>query len=907
MTHAYSAIQVINTPQHLCIHQLLEHHAKRTPHAPAIAAPGRSPLTYGRLWGHIEKVTRALHARGLGPNDRIGLVLPNGPEMAVAFLATAAAASCAPLNPAYSADEFDFYLSDLCAKALILQAGIDSPARSIAQARGISIIELLPEFEAEAGLFALGAETKMRTTHRRLAQPNDVALVLHTAGTTSRPKLVPLTHGNICTSAHNIRVALELVESDRCLNMMPLFHGHGLTAAMLSSLVAGASIVCTAGFSTAQFFEWLAEFRPTWYTAVSAIHQAILERATLHHETIARCPLRFLRAGSASIPPKVVTELERVFHAPMVVAYGMTESSSQITCTPLPPRERKPGSVGVAMGTEVSIMDEAGILLPAGATGEIVIRGASVFQGYENNPMANESAFMHGWFRTGDQGHLDTDGYLFITGRLKEIINRGGEKVSPSEVEEVLREHPAVAEVTAFAMPHAHLGEDVAAAIVLRENASTTGMEIRAFAGARLAAFKVPRQIVFVGEIPKSAIGKVSRIGLAARLGHPAPGRTQPKVRAGFTGPRTPIEAELAGIWSKVLGLERVDIHDDFFELGGHSLQAVNLFAQIERVFGKNLPPPTLFQASTLEQLANLLSQEDQSTLWSSLVAVQSGGSKSPFFCVHAHGGHILVFKDLAYYLGADQPFYGLQAQGLNGKDAPHSCIEDMAADYIQEVRTVQPEGPYFLGGYCFGGMVAFEMAQQLHAQGQKVALLVLLDAYAPGYPQLLPWVLRVTQRVAYHLWRWARRVKQRVAYHLGNLGQLGPTAKLNYVLEKARNIKTRFETGIKVVNKSDLGIEDPVLHALRDVQEANMQASTHYVPRVYPARITLFRPSKQPIEYHHNSQMGWAELAGGGLEIYEISGHHHSIIVEPHVRLLAKQLSACLHKAQTIEPARVG
>lgn len=882
----------MNTPQHLCIHQLLEAQAERTPNGLAILAHGRAPLTYGRLRTHIHDVVQKLNAMGFSRNDRIALILPNGPEMAVAFLAVASTATCAPLNPTYNANELDSSLAGLHAKALIMQAGMDSPMRAIADARGIRIIELAPALDAEVGLFTITGEAQVSAAYNGLAQPEDVALLLHTAGTTSRPKVVPLTHANISTASHNLRVAFQLVESDRCLNVLPLFHTHALLTTLLTSLVAGASLVCTSGFDVSKFFAWMEEFRPTWYTAVPTIHHAILTCASLHREIIARCPLRFIRSASASLPPQMLAELERVFNTHVIETYGMTEASGSVTCNPPPLGKRKINSVGIAVGPEIAVADEVGTVLPVGETGEIIVRGASVFQGYDNNPAANASGFRNGWFRTGDQGYLDHDGYLFVTGRLKEIINRGGENISPREVEEVLMEHPAVAQVVAFAMPHAQLGEEVAAAIVLLKDTSATGREIRAFAAARLADFKVPRQFVFVNEIPKGPTGKVQRIGLAAKLGVMLPNQGQIEDKAGYTAPRTPLEAELARIWAQVLGIERVGIHNDFFDLGGHSLQAVSLFVQIEKVFGKNLPLPTLFQAPTIEQLASVLCQEGWSPSWSPLVAIQPSGSKPPFFCVHAHGGHVLVFKELAHLLGSDQPFYGLQAQGLDGKQLRQSRIEDMAANYIQEMRTVQLKGPYFLGGYCFGGQVAFEIAQQLYTQGEKVALLALLDAYAPGYPKLLPWILRC---------------KERATYHWGNLLRLGPHDRLNYILEKVRIIETRLGTRIKTTSQSSRGFEDPIPRSLREVQEANLQASSYYVPKVYPAKLIVFRPSKQPVEYLHDLQMGWGALAAGGIEVHEVPGIHQSIIVEPRVRVLAEQLRACLQKAQTTDLIKGG
>jgi len=792
---------------------------------------------------------------GMGRNDRVAIVLPNGPEMAVAFVAVAAGATSAPLNPAYRANEFDFYLSDLKAKALIIQSGMDSPAIAVAHARGIPIIELLPALEAEAGIFTLRGDKRSRTARNGFAQPNDVALVLHTSGTTSRPKIVPLTQTNICTSAHNIRVALELVDSDRCLNVMPLFHIHGLMAATLSSLATGASVVCTPGFDASKFFGWLEAFRPTWYTAVPTMHQAILERAASNRHIIARCPLRFIRSCSASLPPKSMAELEGVFNAPVIESYGMTEAAHQMASNPLPPRQRKPGSVGVAAGPEVAIMDEAGNLLPAGETGEIVIRGANVTRGYENNPAANESAFTNGWFRTGDQGYMDANGYFYITGRLKEIINRGGEKIAPREVDEALIDHPAVAQAVTFAVPHATLSEDVAAAVVLRENASVTERELREFAFARLADYKVPSQVVIVDEIPKGPTGKLQRIGLAEKLAK--------KLKAAFVAPRNAVESTLARIWAEALGLDHVGVHDNFFAMGGDSLLAARVISRIRTAFHVEVPLPTIFQAPTIEQLASLLVERGWSVPRDSLVLLRDGGSKPPVFCLPGNLGNVFTdLDDLARHLDPDQPVYGLQ----DGVHNP-SKVEAIAAHYIDEIRVVQPQGPYFLIGVCSGGAVAFEMAQQLQVQGQQVALLALVEPTPPLVPGLRAYFNPLVSML--------RRVVQRSGHHSRNLLQRSSA-------EQGAYIRLR----LKVI--------------------ANQWALRRYTPQPYPGPMHLFLTSES-LRSSPAPRLGWRELAAGGAKVHEISGTHDAITrthdaipEECHMQALAEQLRACIDDALT-------
>jgi len=584
-----------------CLPHILEHQAQRIAQATAILAPGRAPLTYARLYQHVRETQQKLRAMGIGRHDRVAVALPSGAESAVAILAVAASATCAPVNPAYQAEELDRYFADLRPDALLIQAGIDSPARRVALSRGLRVCELSAVPQAAAGIFTLGGECTDAAADEPVSAEH-VAVVLPTSGTTSRPKLVPQTHGNICASAFGSVAALALTESDRCLNVVPLFHGHGLHATVLASLAAGASVVCTPEFDVRNFYSWLAAFQPTWYSAVPTVHQAIVAQAPLNRERIAGHRLRFIRSSSAPLPPRLFAELGQAFAAPVIEYYGMAEvAAAPIACNPLPPRQRKAGSVGVRACLDVAIMDEEGALQPDGATGEIVVRGPSVVSGYAGNPMATGDAFVDGWCKTGDLGYFDADGYLFIVGRASEVINRGGDKVAPREVDEVLLDHPAVAEAVTFATRHPTLGEDVAAAIVLRPNAKATATDVRQFAGARLAPFKVPRRVLFVRQIPKGPTGKVKRIGLAAELGL----ATGPASAA--IAPRTPIEKVLAQCWAEVLGLEQVGIHDDFFVLGGDSLMAAHLLTAINEKLHVEIEISRFFDEPTIAETARYI------------------------------------------------------------------------------------------------------------------------------------------------------------------------------------------------------------------------------------------------------------------------------------------------------------
>ncbi|MGC3936821.1 acyl--CoA ligase [Roseobacter sp. EG26] len=500
------------------VHSLISDHDRT---GLAIGAPDRAWMTYGCLRDLSSEVATSLNGMGIAKADRVAIVLPNGPEMAAAFVAVAQVATTAPLNPAYREEEYEFYLGDLGAKAIIVTEEYSGAALVVAQKLGMIIIRLRVPVGAPAGYFNLSSESA-GIAEKKEIQHDDVALILHTSGTTSRPKIVPLLQANVAASADHVRMSLNLAATDRCLNVMPLFHIHGLIAAVLASLAAGASVWCAPGFDALRFFGWMKSAQPTWYTAVPTMHQAILARAGRNEDVIRQTSLRFLRSSSASLPAQVMLALNETFNAPVIEGYGMTEAAHQMASNPLDPGAQKPGAVGVEAGPMVRIAHEVENHLIDG-TGEVVISGPNVTPGYEGNPEANEKSFFqaegHRWFRTGDQGAFDEDGYLVLTGRLKEIINRGGEKISPLEVDGVLLDHPAIAQVVTFALPHPKLGEDVAAAVVLHEGQTASEQDIRNFAAKRIADFKVPRKVIVMEEIPKGATGKMQRIGLAEKLG----------------------------------------------------------------------------------------------------------------------------------------------------------------------------------------------------------------------------------------------------------------------------------------------------------------------------------------------------------------------------------------------------
>ena len=472
-------------------------------------------LSYGEFKIFNEKISRQLAATNVKNSDRAAIVLPNGPLMASSFLSISSYMSAAPLNPSYKQEEFEFYLDDLKPKFLLVEPNSKSLAVIAAKNLNIPVFEMKISDNQPLGTFELfDKETNYKN-------PNDYdeALVLHTSGTTSRPKIVPLSNLNIFTSAVNISKSLKLTADDHCLNIMPLFHIHGLIAVLSASAKVGASVCASNGFNALKFLDLAETQNISWYSGVPTMHQAILLRAQKNSDKAKKLNLRFIRSSSASLPPAIFEQLNDTFQTPVIEAYGMTEATHQMASNPLPPAIQKPGLVGMPAGPEICIMNDKNEKLSQGEIGEICIKGDNVTNGYENNPEANKQSFVNDWFRTGDEGFFDEDGYLKISGRLKEIINKGGEKISPLEVDNILMDFPPIDQALCFGYKDKMLGEDIAVAIKLKENKSCTEDDIKSYANEKLAKFKIPKKIFIVEDIPKGATGKLQRIGLAKKFG----------------------------------------------------------------------------------------------------------------------------------------------------------------------------------------------------------------------------------------------------------------------------------------------------------------------------------------------------------------------------------------------------
>jgi acyl-CoA synthetase (AMP-forming)/AMP-acid ligase II len=470
-------------------------------------------VTYDSLRQQVLAMANALASVGIRRGDTVAIALPNGLPAIVSFLAASIAGTAAPLNLAYPYEEFLFFLGDTNARILLCPPVGAEFARSAAADKKIPVVSV--DMSDKGGVqLSAPATTVVSATEPKA---DDIALVLHTSGSTGRPKRVPLRHFNLAVSSANVANTYELSQQDVSLCIMPLFHVHGLIASLMATLLSGGTVVVPTKFNALSFWRTVQEHRVTWYSGVPTMHQLLLARA--HHKPAEAASLRFIRSCSAPLSPGLIHKIEALFGVPFVEAYGMTEAAHQMTSNPLPPRHRKAGSVGVGAGLRVSIMDKDGHHLGTSQRGEVAIQGANVFRGYENNPEANARAFVNGWFRTGDEGMLDTDCYLHLTGRIKDIIIRGGENIAPHEVDEILLRHPAVAAAVTFGYGHPTLGEEVAAAVVLHEGHDATELALIKHCRELLAEYKCPKKIHLVKSIPTTATGKIRRRAVAAALG----------------------------------------------------------------------------------------------------------------------------------------------------------------------------------------------------------------------------------------------------------------------------------------------------------------------------------------------------------------------------------------------------
>ena len=857
----------------------------------AILAPGRSSLRFRDLYDCVEDIRATLNQMGVGRGDRVVTALRRGPEAAVCFFGVGACATCVPLNPDYSEPEFEGYLARLRPRAVIVDLRERSAIAAAATRLGIPILELAALDAAPAGKFELRGESAGPCAEPGWAGPEDIALILLTSGTTARPKLVPMKHRHLLAYARAAKSHFALDHRDRNLHTVPMFHGHGLKSSLTAPIVAGSGVICPASFDVASFFAAVAELRPTWYSASYTMQQAILDRIQDHRRVARNAKLRFISSGSGRIDARVVRGLEAAFDAPVIDRYSMSETGI-LACNPLPPAPRKPGSVGRAVHNELRIADERGGVMPLGREGEVLARGPSVFEGYLDDPELNAQAFVGGWFRTGDLGRLDEDGYLTLTGRIKDLINRGGEKIGTAEVERAIAEHPTVASVCVFGVPHPTLGEEVAAAVVPVAGALVDERSIIDFARIRLASFKVPRRIVFTTDLPPSTAGKIDRKALAQRY---AASQLEATSEIDPTGREpSPIAHEVAQLWGGLLKTGKVETNVDFFLAGGDSLGLAELLLAIGRRFAVNLNLRDLRDEDmTVSGLARLIENarnapDLRTALPTDVLAINAAGDRPALFAFPGADGHAGSFVHLGRRLDVRQPCYGLNARGIDGRANPLARIEDLAASHLQTIRQLQPSGPYFLVGACFGARVAYEVARQVEVSGEQVGLLVMLDPSPPftdssGRPRGTGGI-----GIAPPRWlRWPRFVLGRLRLYAHDFAKLDGRKRIAFVRAKLRVMSEVVARGRALRGDSS------EIHTIA-VLAANRAAGRRYVPGPYAGPVVLALTEGRTQSGPRNFRLDWLKLIPQcGTPRYVPGRDTGDMLIPPNVDSLA----TCLHE----------
>ena len=563
----------------------------------AIESETGEAFTYGDLYAKASNIGASLAAADIPTTrkrPRIGIVLPNGADIAIALLGVTFAGEAAPFFTGSTPTELDQYFQRAGIDAVLVRMDENGPVIGIAKNRG------LPIFRLSSGHRIAGLDGQ--SAGEPAIEPDDIALVLMTSGSTGKSKIVPLSHENVCVSAADVCRSVDLSVDDRCLCMWEQYHIGGLVDLLLAPLLSGGSIVATKGFDAGKFFELLEAKKPTWYQAVPTTLNELVNHARRNGIECSDSSLRFVRSVAAALAPSLMAAVEELFDVPVIQTFGMTEAGPLVASTPLPPAIRKPASVGRSCGTDIRIVGPGGQTLDQGLDGEVAIRGPNVFKGYEDDEDANRTSFRDGWFHTGDTGHIDADGDLFLTGRIKQLINRGGEKINPQEVDDALLEHPQVGEAAVFTVPHKTLGEDIGAAVVLKEPISADAL--RAFLADRISAFKIPGQIAFFDQLPRNPVGKIDRLALASIA-------AAERAKGGHVSPRNEIEAYLARLWSQELSQDVIGIHDDFSALGGDSLSSMRILMALEDAVEGSLPEEIITNFSTIATLAEALSKAE--------------------------------------------------------------------------------------------------------------------------------------------------------------------------------------------------------------------------------------------------------------------------------------------------------
>ncbi|WP_136624297.1 AMP-binding protein [Bradyrhizobium centrolobii] len=876
--------------------QVIRRTASCFPHRPAIVSATFAPLTYHGLQRQLDDIRRQLRLAGFDCTARIGVLMPNGPEAVLAIVAVACCSIAVPLDPRLSPAEIDQRLDMLRLNALLVPQGSASEARQAAERRRLAIIEAAPVGDGQLGL-NIAVQVSDSPAIEAEPDPGSPAFILQTSGTTAQPKLIPFSHGNMLAAAARLQAWFGLTPWDRCLSVSPPYYSHGLKVTVFTPLLTGGSIAVPANSAIVALDEWLDVLRPTWYSAGPTLHTAVLDKAKGLENAQAAHTLRFVVSGGAPLPRQVHDGLQRILGVPVLEHYGSSEAA-QIAANQPPPGPNRPGTCGQAWPDTVAIVGEDGLPLPAGERGEILVRGPTVMSGYLDAPELNQAAFIEGWFRTGDIGSFDRDGFLSLHGRLSELINRGGEKIAPAEIESALLRHPAIAEAAAFAIPHPRLGEDVAAAIVLRPGAQASPAELRQFLQGELASFKIPHRILIVDRLPKGATGKVQRRRLRESFDRLSGRQGAMPAHDVSKGPLD-LESELLTLWRRLLRSEAVTIDDDFFASGGDSLLAMDMLIEVERLVGHPVPETILFGAETIRQFAPR-------------IAMQAGAPATQFFQFHPYddrpplyffngdlvAGHGCV-RRLAELL--DYPIISINPHGLRGEPVPPS-IEEMAADRLPLILERQASGPFLLGGKCNGAMVAFEAARLLTAAGHRVDLVAMVDpstVSARPVSRTILWSMKPI--VSPYCLRWTYELMARLeAFFKAPTPMVRLKTFFNAPTSvKAKRLKHFPERIAELFN----GSSDPNNETPPALWDAYSIAMAQYLPAPLEVPVAFYAADHDGRAWRRSSQLEVIEVLGGHRDCLTIGAELLVDHLQHRIDVLADGAPSSLSRTRLLTP----
>jgi amino acid adenylation domain-containing protein len=867
-----------------CFHQLFASQVEKTPDAIALVFEQKQ-LTYREVNNQANQLAHHLQQMGVSPDVLVGICLERSLLMIVALLGILKAGGAyVPLDPSYPQERLKFILEDAKVSVLLTQQQfVELFENSV-----VSVVCLDKDGEAIA--------SQSQENPASCVTFSNLAYVIYTSGSTGQPKGVLIEHQGLS----------NLVEAQiEVFNLQP---GHRiLQFASLSFDAAIFEIVMALGTGAALYLA-KKEFLLPGQSLLQLLRENAITHITLPPAVLAVLPTESLPAlqtiicagesCSDSIVKRWMSSNRKFFNA-----YGPTEATVWSTVAEINSFCQKPPIGRPIANTQIYILDKHLQPVPIGIPGEIYIGGEGLARGYLNRPVLTAEKFNANPFekaegsrlyRTGDLARYRPDGNIEFLERIDNQVKIRGFRIELSEVETVLNQHKTVKEAVVIAKENISGGKDLVAYIIPKFKQTATTIELRKFLKEKLPEYMVPKTLVLLDSLPLTPNSKVDRQALTALdiLNNRVLDKT-------FVAPRTPIELKLAEIWTEVLNLERVSIHDNFFDVGGNSLLSVRLLERIRKQFGCELPLSTLFLNPTIENLATSLSTETDSLSWSPLVPIQPTGTNPPFFCVHPIFGVVLPYYELARHLGNNQPFYGLQPIGLDGKTSPLTSIEDMATHYIEALRKVQPKGPYFLGGWSFGGLVAFEMAQQLQKSEDEIALLAMLDTLAPipgNIPSLGNSLKFIFTTLARDIWPFLFEYGCLIATHSKNLIKNWISQLPNFNPLKTTSVSLQRKTShlISEDSRSQFLNELSISPMLR-IFYTNNQAVVKYIPQAYPKQITLFKTSKKLNMAEEDSSMGWNELAVEKIEIHTIPGNHLTMLRKPHIQVLAAQLRACI------------